>query len=338
VDYGGIIRRAWHVTWRNRGLWILGVFAGVSGCTGGAGGGSGGGSGGNSGSGSGTGSGFGDWALPGGTGGLERFAERAQELLPLIVAVVVLLAFVGLLWSVFAVAARGGLVVGVNAAEEGAPRTTAELWREGFGRFWSLVGLDILLKLPLVAVSLLMLVMIVVPVAGTLAGGGEPGVELIAPVCGSLAFGIPVLVIGGFVLGIMHLLALRYVMLGGQGAVEAVRNGWLFLRARIKDSVIIWFLTAALNMGASFVVAIPAVVIGIGLAVPLAAAIAGGEWAMMLAALPVALLLFTVLGLVYNAVWGTYTSALWTLFFRDSLGLGGTADGGEAPGSAVGDV
>lgn len=319
MDYGSIIKRSWRITWRYKALWVLGIFAGVSGCTGG--GSSGGG---NSGYRESSGADFND---------LNRAWSDVQEFLPLIIGTLVLLFFVGVLWSVFSIAARGGLVTGVNAAEQGAPQPLGELWRAGFARFWSLVGLDIMLALPLMVVGLAMVVLIVVPIIGAAAAGGEPGPEMLGPVCGSLLIGLPLLLVGGFILGIMRLLAQRYVMLGGQGAIEATRNSWRFFRARLKDTAIMWLINAGLNIAASIVLAIPAVVLGIAVAVPFVAAIATQEWGALAATIPVAIVLFGLLGLAYNAVWGTYTSALWTLFFRDVSGM--TVASAPAPAAPV---
>lgn len=315
MDYSGIIKRSWQITWQYKALWILGIFAGVSGCSGGSGGGSGG-SGGSSGGGSGS------TPFPDVSGGdVERMVDSLTGYLPLIIGITVLLLFVSIVWTVFQVAARGGLVSGVNAIEEGSPRTLGELWRAGFARFWTLVGLDIILKLPLTAGALLLMVLIFVPIIGTLAAGGEPGAEILAPLCGTVAIGVPVMLVASFILGLMHLIALRYVMLGGQGAFEAAGNSWRFLRARVKDSVIMWFINAGLNIAASFVLAIPAVAVGVAIAVPMVAGAATDNWETVLAAIPVAIVLFAILGLAYNAVWGTYTSSLWTLWFRDVAGM-----------------
>src|SRR3972149_1077783 len=38
MDIGEVLRRAWEITWKNKGLWILGILAA---CTGGGGGGGG---------------------------------------------------------------------------------------------------------------------------------------------------------------------------------------------------------------------------------------------------------------------------------------------------------
>jgi hypothetical protein len=43
----------------------------------------------------------------------------------------------------------------------------------------------------------------------------------------------------------------------------------------------------------------------------------GGDWRLLIAPLAIGALLIAVLSFFYTAVWGTYTSSLWTLFFRN---------------------
>lgn len=311
MDYGAIIKRSWQITWRYKALWVLGIFAGVSGCAGGSGGGSGGGG--------------SNWSEPSGGStpfdGLPGSMPDFSRFIPLAIAAGVLLVVIGIVLWVLAIAARGGLVTGVNEIEEGRPRRARELWSAGFSRFWSLLGLDLLLGLPLMVVGLGMAGIILFSVAAPLVRGGEPGPEAFVPICGSLAIGVPLLIVGSFVLGIMHLIALRYVMLGGHGAIAAAGDSWRFLRARMKDSLLMYLLNFALNLAASFALGIPAIIIGVALAVPLVAVVASEEWGALWGIIPAFVLLVTVLSVAYNAIWGTYTSALWTLFFRRAAGM-----------------
>ncbi len=320
MDFGAIIKRSWQITWRHKALWVLGIFAGVSGCTGGTGGSSPGGSG----------QGVGG-DMGAGTHEFARVWESVQAWIPLMVGVFVLLVFAGILWWVFAIAARGGLIAGVNSIEEGHEQQLGALWRAGFVRFWSLVGVDIVLALPLIVVGVVMTVIVLVPVIGAISAGGRPGFAMLAPMCGSLALGVPLLLVGGFVLGIMRLIAQRYVMLGGQGAIEATGNSWRFFRARFKDSALMYLVNFALNVASSIVLAVPVIAIGVALAVPLATAVVSREWGVVAAALPIGILAFTLLGLAYNAVWGTYTSTLWTIFFRQVSGMTAAEQGPPPP-------
>ncbi len=317
MDYGDIIKRSWRITWRYKALWVLGIFAGVSGCQ--ASGGSSGNSGGSSGN------SFQQFGNEFSRFRFERFMDRLAELIPLLVAIGLALMLIGLVIAVLSIAARGGLVLGTNAADEGRRATLTELWGAGFARFWPLLGLDLLLKLPILAVVLVMMAGIAVPIFSAMAAGGQPTMATFAPVCGSLGLGVPLLFVMSFVLGIMYLIALRYMMIGGQGVLESAGNGWRFFRARFKDTFLMWLINAGLNIAASFALAIPMVIVGIGVAVPIVAAIIGGKWTILAGAIAFTVFAIWIIALAYNAIWGTFTSALWTVFFRDVAGLSATA-------------
>ena len=329
MDFGAIIKRAWQIMWHYKALWVLGVFAGVSGCQGSYGGGGGGGGGGNAG-------GWGDF---GGMAGRDFSAGEVTRILndlwPAIAAFVLLMIALGLVWSVFSIAARGGLIVGVSEIEDGRPRRLGELWRIGFSRFWRLVGLGLLVNLPLILLGLVFAVAIMIPFMGALMAGTDPfegsGGALFAPLCGSLVLGIPVLIVASVVLGVMYLLGQRYIMLGDQGPIEAAGNAWRFLRARTKDTLLMYLLSGALNIAAGLVLAVPVIAAGVGLGIPLALGVAGRDWGVVatLGALLVAAVI--AISLAYTAVWGTFTSALWTLFFRDLAGMNALAAVGPSP-------
>lgn len=307
MDFFAIIKRSWQITWRYKALWILGVFAGVSGCTGGS-----------------TSSGGSNPFSEQGGGGFESMPSMPDltSYIPVAIAAGILLILLGFVMWVLAVAARGGLVTGVNDYEETRQRRMGELWSAGFSRFGSLFDIELLLRLPLAIVGIGMFIAVFIALVMPLTSSGDmPGVAALAPLCGSLAIGVPVLLIGSFILGMMHLVALRYVMLGGQGAMQAAGNSWRFIRARLKDTVIMWFLNFALNMAASFVVAIPAFIVGIVIAFPIIAAVSSGNLSALWGIVPPLLLLIIFTTIVYNGIWGTFTSSLWTLFFRRVAGM-----------------
>lgn len=332
VDFGWLIKRSWQITWRYKALWVLAIFAGISGCQPGGGGGGGGGN-----YVSGDSSFFGGGATPATpdqwTREIGRLFDRIETWLPALFAVGVLFFFVGLLWMILGIAARGGLVTGVDAAERDTRLSAGQMWSAGFSRFFSLLGVDILLMLPIVIATIVFILGLVLPVIGIVSQGSDPGPGLIAPICGSLAIGVPVLIVLSFVLGIMHPLAIRYVMLGGQGAFTASGNAWRFLRARFKDTLLMWLLSGALNLAASLVLAVPIVVVGIGFGIAIAGAAYSMEWGVTAGLAGALVLVSLVLGLIYSAIWGTFTSALWTLFFRKVTGMdAGTAGVAAATG------
>ncbi|PKQ17015.1 MAG: hypothetical protein CVT67_02415 [Actinobacteria bacterium HGW-Actinobacteria-7] len=309
MDFGSIIKRSWHITWRYRALWVLGIFAGVSGCQGGGGGGNGGGSSNISND------------LSSGAPDFRSWADSVQQWLPALVAGAVLLVLISIVWWVLGVAARGGMVVGVDRIEQGSSPTVGELWAAGFARFWTLLGLEVMLRIPILLVLLFVLAGVFVPLMGAIVGTGDVGPGIVAPICGSLAIGLPLLLVLGFVLGVMELIAKRYVMLGGQGAVQAAQNGWRFFRVRFKDTFLMWLINAGLNLAASLVLIVPAFVVGLVVAVPAVLAARSESWTAFIPIIGVAMLLLIALSIVYSAIWGTFTSSLWTIFFRRVAGL-----------------
>lgn len=312
MDFGSIIKRSWQITWRYKALWVLGIFAGVSGCQSGGGGGGGGSS----------------WQqgdLPSGFDGsapdFRGFLDTVQQWLPALIAAGALLLLISLVWGVLGIAARGGLIVGVNSIEQGGKPAAGALWSAGFSRFWSLLGLEILLRLPVAVVVLAVMAGVLLPLFGSLSDGRQPGAEVIAPICGSVAIGIPVMLVLTFVLGIMELIAKRYVMLGGQGALQAAGNSWRFFRARFKDTFLMWLINGALNIAASLVLIVPGLIIGVVIAVPAIMAVASESWEALVPVAGIGLVLIMLLSFAYSAIWGTFTSALWTVFFRKVTGM-----------------
>src|SRR4030065_2433526 len=107
MDYADVLKRAWGITWKTKGLWILGILAA---CTGGGGGGGG--------SSSYQSSGYqvsGD-EFP----GLQRFFENIPEetLILVAVGVGILALLLVLAFMVLGILGQAGLIAGVAHADE----------------------------------------------------------------------------------------------------------------------------------------------------------------------------------------------------------------------------
>lgn len=320
MGFGDIIKRAWTITWRYRALWVLGLFAGV------AGGSSGGSSGSSYRSSNSDGMGEFSRAL-----NPDRWAEQFVRFLPVLIAVAVLLVALSILFAILRIAARGGLVQAVDAIEQGHPFTLGGAWSAGFGRFWRLLGLSLLLGLPIAVVALGLGLAVAIPILLPLMGGTTPGMESILPMCGAFIIGVPLLIVGGVVLSIMQELGLRSIMLDDMGVFDAAGASWRWFRARIKDTLIMWFLNLGLNIVSGLVLAIPVVIIVLALIVPAALAVRDGSFATLIGAAVVAVLFATVLVMAYTAIWGTFTSTLWTVFFRRLTGREAPAVSAASP-------
>jgi len=315
MGFGDIIKRSWHITWRYRALWVLGLFAGVTGASGSGGSGGGGNS-------------FNPSSDSGGSGTGDFFrdfnpadwADQLSRFLPAIVAGTMLLVAIGFVFWILGIAARGGLIHAVDTIEEGGSFTLGSAWDAGFGRFWRLLGLSVLLGLPVVLVGLGLAAAVIVPILGAIRMGSDPSPALFAPMCGAFVIGIPLLIVGGFILGVMSLLGTRLIMLTDAGVFKAAGDAWHLFRTRIKDTLIMWFITLGLNIVASIVVAIPIAVIAVAAVIPAVFLISSQSWPALIGVSAVGVLLIVLVSMLYSAIWGTFTSALWTIFFRRLTG------------------
>ena len=310
MKYGDIIKRAWSITWRYKALWVLGLFAGVSGCQGNVG------SPGGSGGGNGEWSEFSDW----GTGGMPGMPDL-ERYIPIVLVGALILFAVWLVWVLLGVGARAGLIHAVNEIEQGRTVRLRDAWSAGFHHFWPVLGLAVLLALPMVVVGGAMLLAIVVPLVGSLAAGRDPGLELIAPMCGGVLIGVLLLSVATFFLGILHLMAMRYIVLGNRGVFDSLRAAWAALRNRFKEHLLIWLINWGLNVAASIAISIPIVVVWVVAILPGILSARDGNWGALAGTIAVAVIITMILSLLYTAIWGVFTSALWTVFFRKLTGM-----------------
>lgn len=313
MGFGDIIKRAWHITWRYRALWVLGLFAGVTGASSGGGGGNG-----YSPSSSSSGSPSSDEIVR--ALNPETWAEQITRFLPVLIAVTLLLLAIGFVLWIVGIAARGGLVHAVDAIEGERTFTLGAAWDAGFGRFWRLFGLSLVLGLPMALLGLGMALAVAIPVIGALRAGGQPGVATFAPMCGVLVIGVPLLVVGGVILGAMSILGTRLIMLTDVGVFQAAGEAWRLFRTRIKDVLIMWFIGLGLNVVAGLVLAIPMVVITVAATIPAIFLISSRSWPSLIGVSIGAVVIITLLIMLFTAIWGTFTSALWTVFFRRLTG------------------
>ncbi|MGV8083510.1 MAG: hypothetical protein AB2L09_07775 [Coriobacteriia bacterium] len=334
MNYGGIVKKAWNLTWRYRALWVLGLFAGVAG-----GSFNGGGSNLSSSTSSSSTTDLPSWAS------YSNLVALVDRILPILVAVFVVLVLFSLLWWVVGIAARGGLVYAVNEIEEGRPIRLRDAWNAGFDKFWRLLGLSILLNLPIVVLGLALAAAILVPVFAPIVRGGEPSGAVFAPICGALVIGVPLLIVLGVVLGLMYLVALRFIMLYNMPVFQAAGEAWRAFRGRLKNHLLMWLINLGLNFAAGIALAIPLGILGVAIIIPAVFAADAQRWSQFVGLMVVLGIVFFVLSLLFTAIWGTFTSALWTIFFRRLVGLEVEAPAyaapqwtGQVPSSGIGQV
>lgn len=300
MDHIGVLKQAWHVTWRYRILWLFGFFA--AGTSGGGG----------------TGGSNVTWTEDVGSldslplREIQRIGWWLQDNIALIAAIAAFFIMLGLALFILSVAAKGGLIFLVNEAEEGRPVRGMDGWAAGFRMWLRVFGIGFVLFVPYTALVLLVLLATFAPLLAPLIGGGQPGPEAFVGLCGGLALGGLVLIVLGVLLGLLEMLGVRHAVLDGSGVFASIGGAWRDVRVRFKDVFVMWLLTIAVGIAFGVFVGVIAAVFAVGMF----AAVFAGEF---VAAAVVGVAFFLAM-LLPSAIFGAFTSAIWTVFFRKLTG------------------
>jgi len=299
MDYGKILGRAWEIIWRWKILWLLGFLAAL----------------GSGGSGANTSYRFGEQDFQNGTLPNINWPVIGGAL----VALACLGILVGLALLIISIIARGGLIAGVAQVEDDGSTGFARAWAVGATRFWTLFGIGVLVFLPL-----LLLIIVVLLGVFALAGGSaalmSQGEQSVGPLVGTflacLCPGICLLIIFGIVLGQIQIYAERAAILEGLGWIDAFKRGWQVLRANIGPTVVLWLIFLVLGL----VIGAIALAVSLPIVLPLVALLGNSGGDMPSGAIWVPIcglgLLAVVVSAVINSVVTAFTSATWTLAYR----------------------
>ena len=298
MDYGRILGRAWEVIWRWKALWVLGFLA----------------------------------ALGQGTSGVNTtYNFGGQDLQngnlpninwPVLGGALAALACLGLLVGIalliVSIIARGGLVAGVAQVEDEGSTSFARAWAVGATRFWTLFGISVLVALPII----LLVIVVLLGIFG-LAGGTailtRQGDTSLGPIIGGLFAclcpGFCLIFVLAIALSQIQIYADRAAILEGLGWIDAFKRGWQVLKANLGPTVVLWLIFLVLGL------VVGAIILAISLPVvlPLVALLgrdgmnSGGAVWVPICGLG---LLATILGAIVNSVVTAFTSATWTLAYR----------------------
>jgi hypothetical protein len=311
MDYGILIRRAWQITWHNRFLWVLGLFATttVGSC-----------------SPLGAGNGL-QWrtSLPDVerlyTPDVARAFEDAdpfisQNIALILLGIVAVVLLVSLLFLAVSLTAQGGMARSTVDLVMGLPQSAGNAWRLGL----RLALRYLLLWLLLVGVGILVALLLAAAIAAAfllgaaVQGPARTGVMIM----GGLASVLLILIAVPVYLAVAVIVAFaqRAILADGAGAWMAFRSGYRLLLGNLGTSALAWLISLMIGIGAGIAIAVAAGVflailgvVGAGLYA------AGGISASLIVYAILALLLFIVgiwfLGGVANAFFWNY----WTLIY-----------------------
>jgi hypothetical protein len=307
MDYAKVLRRAWEITWRWKVLWILGFLASL---------GSGGGGGGPTYSTNG-----GEDFDPSRWGGELFGPEVWAGIAGIVLALLCLFLLIAIALWVISIIARGGLIAGVQQVEDEGSTSFGQAWRVGRSRFWTLFGIAVLAAIPflILAVGLAIVfalgILFAVGASEFSEAAGAGGILTAICLGGAFCCGMVLLAI---VLDQIRTYAERAAILEGLGWIDAFKRGWQVLTENLGPTIIFWLIffaiglvLVALIMGALVAVAAPLFVI-FGNVEP-------GPW--IVAPLCCGGLLAVIVFALIGAVVETFTSATWTLVYRELTGF-----------------
>ncbi len=322
MDYGAVLQRAWHETWRYKILWLFGFFVGGASAS-------------SSNNSANTGSvGAAPTAVT--PASIDAAARVVRDFViqngALIVSLLVLVTAIGLLFLVISVAAQGALIHLVNEGEEGRPVRGGAGWRVGFTKWWRVFGVDFLTGLPILvlfagmtAIGVVAVISAVDRVGGFVALATQGSAAVAAVLMSLLGVGLVEIVllvvalVVGVILGIVREIAVRYAVLQEMRVVASLKAGWRDLWAR-RGAFLMWLILLGIGIAYAVVVGIIAAIFEVPAALG-AGAVAGG-----LAGL-VSLLL-----IIPSAAFAAFGYAAWTVFFRRMTGMERPAPAGSLGG------
>lgn len=291
MDYGGLINRAFNLTWKHKIFWVLGFFAA-------------------------------SWGY---LGGIEdKFSDISHKFGhdfrpdphiienivdwitsgPGIVVAIALIGFfliLGLVIFILHLISVAGLIEGVVRVENGDTHKLKDLFISGGRNFWRFLGL-FFLTLPVGGIYFGLLVLLLVMIITVF--------ELLGLVF--LIFIIPLIFVGAFFLSNIYSLAQREIVVNSAPVFEAIGEAFQLLKNNLGPNIIIFLMTAFLWIA----IIICALILTVIFAIP---AIIIGAWStlFMIIALIVILPVFLLIAIVVEGFLGTFFNSLFTYFYLE---------------------
>ncbi len=298
MDYAEVLKKTWDITWRYKGLWVLGILASC-----GRGGGGGGGSN----------------IVSTDNGELPSFIQEIPEevLIPIVLGVVLIALLLALVFAVLGLMGQAGLIAGFNRVDSGSDATFGEAFRDGLSYFWRLLGLQILI---LVATFGLVILGILAAIP----------LGIITLGIGLLCL-IPLVIIFAIAATIYLNLTRIALVVEDLDVFTALRRAWEVLRENLTPTVVMGLILLFGSFLAGLLIAAPLIAILIPI---MTAILAGGEEA-LLAGIGFGALCFVVylpILILLNGILSSYITGAWTLTYRRLTGKAGELAPGLSPG------
>lgn len=296
MDIAAIFKRAWEITWKYKGLWVLGFLANCSG-------------GGSQGSSNIT--RIPEYSISGGEfPELERWFLSVPEETWIIIGIVVVcgLLLLALLFWVLAAIGNGGLIAGFQMAETGESVTLGSAFQQGIKYFWKLLVIQLILGLA----SLLVFGSgIIGGVLFSILTLGLGVICLIPLICLFIPLGIAI--------SIYTLLTQIALIVEDLDITAAFRRSWDVFRSNPGQVIVMGLILGVGGFIVGLILAIPFVL----MALPFVAGLLVGTDTSSLTGLAmtmIGILLYLPVLLTAGAIMRTFITGSWTLTYRDLIG------------------
>jgi hypothetical protein len=319
MDLGYVLRRAWEITCQHKALWLFGFLVSLGTVGARVGIGSGGSRGGR----------IGREYPPEVQRAVSGFLSSPYFIVA-VVALVLLAVAIGVGLTVLGALGRAALVDQVQAAEDRGGVSLRAGWQAGGRHLWAVFLIRLLLGLPAAGVTLTG----VLPAMAMLfwvAGQERP--EVVIPGVFALPVALLTCVFPAICLAVMlsvplsvlWRLAVRACVLEGYGVRQSIARAWAMLREHLGSVALVWLILLGVEVGVTIVIGLPLALVAMLLGtvallmvlvsplLPLALVLIGG-------------LLTWQVGAAFSGVVETFTSAVWTLAYRELTGMGLTGE------------
>jgi hypothetical protein len=321
MDHIGILKRAWHITWRYRVLWVFGIILALTTSRGGSGGGS-------------------QYNFNGDSVGRFSPPQIPAEVVGLLIGVGLALACSFLILIVVATIARyvaeTALIRLVADHEEtGEKRSVGRGFRMGWSRAaWRIFLIDLLIGIPVFLAFVLLFLLALAPLLLWATGSDVAGAIGTAATVGLILLLILLAIVVAVVITLLLKFFHRACALEDLGVIESIGEGYAVVRRHLGDVGVVWLLMVVVGIGLAIVVFL-AVLVLLALGVVLAggpalltgalASVASeGPLPWILAAVvaaPIFILVMVLPLLLLGGLIEVFKSSVWTITYRQVRAL-----------------
>ena len=295
MDISAIFKRAWEITWKHKGLWVLGILANCSGA----------GS-----QGSSNASRMPQYSVGGGEfPQIERWLQSIPEetWIAIGIAVACGILLLALLFWILAAIGNGGLIAGFQMAEAGETVTLANAFQQGIRYFWKLLVIQLIPGLA----SLVVIVPVILGMGLLTVLTLGLGILCLIPL---LCLLVPL----GIALSIYTLLTQVALIVEELDIVAAFQRAWEVFRSNLGQVVLMGLILGVGGFVVGLILAIPFIL----MALPFITGLIVGTDTSSLTGFSVTIigiLLYLPVLLVAGGIMRTFITGSWTLTYRSLI-------------------